>query len=242
MKRLIALLTMAVATCAVAQDKPAEDKEDQNPKSALQRQYEQQYKGVIDDLTRTLETKDHPMVQRAEQAYREFQSSDVAGAFVDSVREKAGEDGDTSGVLLFFFSSSMPEHTIKAYLAQAEKINQHIIFVIRGTVDNSIRLMPTIKYLQEIKTFDGCGKSLCQRAVNTVVDPRFFEQYRITTVPAIAYTGEFSNFGYFDNHALPDVTDPTVIVGEATLPFLVKTLAEEINDENLNAIAEAYQF
>jgi type-F conjugative transfer system pilin assembly protein TrbC len=208
----------------------------------LQAQYEQQYKDMVRQFTAGIEDRTNPMAQRAEQAYRNYETSSVASAFHDELKERTGGELETSGVLLFFISSSMPERTIKTYMAQAEAINTRIMFVIRGTIDNTVQLLPTINYMKELKTFTGCGEPLCQRAVNTVIDSRLFEQYGITQVPALVYTGEFSNKGYFDNHALPAVTNPTVIAGEATLPFLVKTLSEEINDEGLTAIAKTYSF
>ena len=208
----------------------------------LQKEYEEQYKNMVREFTSAIEDKSNPMVERAENAYQQYESSSVAGAFFDDLNKRTGGELKKEGAILFFFSSSMPERTIKTYLEQAEKINTHILFVIRGTIDNTVQLLPTVSYLKEIKTFTGCGKSLCQRAVNTVIDSRLFEQYGITQVPAILYTGEFSGQAYFDNNILPKATNSTVVVGEATLPFLVKTLSEEINDEGLTAIAKAYSF
>ena len=211
-------------------------------KSPLQQKYEAQYKNMVKDFTGKIEDKSHPMVKRAETAYEDYKSSPVGTAFFDAINEKTEGAAEKKGVLIFFISSSMPEQTIKAYMAQAEKINTHIMFAIRGTTDNSLRLMPTLQYLKELKSYSRCGHSLCQRAVNTVIDPRLFEQYGISEVPALAYTAEFSHQGYFDNQTLPGKTNPTVVVGEATLPFLVKTLSEEIDDENLTAIAQTYSF
>lgn len=206
-----------------------------------QKHFEDKYQDRVKALTEQVDSKAHPMAQRANQAYQDYQTSDVAGAFAE---ELARHDVEVKaeGVLLFFFSSSMPERAIKSYLAQAEKINQHIIFVLRGTVDNSLSILPTVEYLKAIKTFSGCGQSLCQRAVNTVIDPRLFEQYSISTVPALVYSREFSSDGYFDHHQLPSASHHTTVVGEATLPFLVKTLSEEISNEHLATIANTYRF
>jgi type-F conjugative transfer system pilin assembly protein TrbC len=234
----IALTSMWLSTAA-AQEKQAAPETDKSP---LQQKYEDQYKSMVKEFTGAIEDKSHPMVKRAETAYEDYKSSPVGTAFFDAINEKTEGAAEKKGVLIFFISSSMPVHTIKGYMAQAEKINTHIMFAIRGTTDNSLRLMPTLQYLKELKSYSGCGKSLCQRELNTVIDPRLFEQYGISEVPALAYTTEFSNQGYFDNQTLPGKTNPTVVVGEATLPFLVKTLSEEIDDENLTAIAQTYSF
>jgi type-F conjugative transfer system pilin assembly protein TrbC len=211
--------------------------------SPLQEKYQKDYQNAVSHLLDTIKTKENPMVSRAETAYQNYETSSVAGAFFDTItkqQEAAGES--TTRVLLLFISSSMPLRTVKAYVQQAEAINTRIMVVMRGTIDNSLNLLPTVEYLKAIKEYDGCGEQLCQRAVNTVIDPRLFEQYGITRVPALAYSGELSNFGYFDNHTLPPVQEHTVIVGEATLPFLVQTLAQEINDESLTALASTYVF
>jgi type-F conjugative transfer system pilin assembly protein TrbC len=208
-----------------------------------QQHYQTEIKDVVSQLKQAIETTENPMTQRAQTAYTDYQSSSVAGAFVESIKKSPGNsEFDATQVLLLFISSSMPLRVIQSYLAQAEPINNQLIVVIRGTVDNSLRLLPTIDYLKKIKAFSGCAQDLCQRAVNTVIDPRLFEQYNIQQVPALAYSGEFSHAGYFDNHELPKRKEPTVVVGEATLPFLIKTLSEEINDENLTALAKRYVY
>ena len=249
MKKISALIGLILcALNAIAQDKSEDYETEPAPRNvlpsdeSLQQEYEKQSKDIVKQFTTSIENKTNPMANRAENAYVIYENSSVAAAFHEEIEKKTGGELKRNGALLFFISSSMPEHILKTYLAQAEAINTHIMFVIRGTVDGTIQLLPTVKYLKELKTFSGCGKTLCQRAVNTVVDSRLFEQYGITQVPSLAYTSEFSNQNYFDNHALPTKTNPTIVVGEATLPFLVKTLSEEINNEGLTAIAKTYSF
>ena len=243
-KKYVVLCCLAISLLAVAQTKPAKISQaetDSNFDNELQQHYQNEIKDVVSKLKASIETKQNPIVKRAHQSYNDYKTSSIAGAFVESIKkDSVNGELDATPVLLLFISSSMPQRVIQSYLAQAESINNRLIVVIRGTVDNSLRLLPTINYLKKIKEFDGCGLELCQRAVNTVIDPRLFEQYNINHVPALAYTGQFSHLGYFDNHQLPKLKEPTVVVGAATLPFLIKTLSEEINDDNLTALAKRY--
>lgn len=249
MKKYLLIPFVAMFLCSVlvqsqeVDEEQSHERQESELESELQKRYKAQLDEVVKDVVIKNKDDENPMVQRAKSAYKEYENSDIASVFFDSVKEKADdEEINESSVLIFFFSSSMPERTIRAYMIQAEKINNRILFVMRGPVDNSLKLLPTIKYIQELKTFEGCGEALCQRPINTIIDPRLFEQYGITEVPALAYSGEFSNFGYFENQALPKKDHHTVIVGEATLPYLVKTLSEELNDESLTAIAQKYSF
>jgi type-F conjugative transfer system pilin assembly protein TrbC len=211
--------------------------------SPLQQHYKDALKTVVSVLKKSIESKQHPMTQRADMAYTQYENSSVAGAFFKTIKDQTNQSNtDTAGVLLLFISSSMPERVIKGYLAQAERFNSRIMVVLRGTIDDSLKLLPTIEYIKQIKAFDGCGQVLCQRSVNTVIDPRLFAQFRITRVPALAYSAEFSHVGYFDNQALPEPAEHTIVVGAATLSFLVKTLSEEINDESLTAFTQTHVF
>jgi type-F conjugative transfer system pilin assembly protein TrbC len=244
-KTLILCCLVLSATCFV-HGKPAitsKVETDSRFNHELQQHYQTEIKDLVFQLKQSIDTHENPMTHRAQSAYTDYQSSPVAGAFVNAIKKSPGNsDLDATQVLLLFISSSMPLRVIQSYLAQAEPINNQLIVVIRGTVDNSLRLLPTVDYLKKIKAFTGCGQDLCQRAVNTVIDPRLFQQYNIQQVPALAYSGEFSHAGYYDNHQLPKRKEPTVVVGEATLPFLIKTLSEEINDENLTALAKRYVY
>jgi type-F conjugative transfer system pilin assembly protein TrbC len=211
--------------------------------SPLQQHYKDALNTVVSVLKTSIESKVNPMTQRADLAYTQYENSSVAGAFFKAIKDQTNQGNtDTAGVLLLFISSSMPERVIKGYLAQAERFNSRIMVVLRGTIDDSLKLLPTIEYIKQIKEFDGCGQVLCQRSVNTVIDPRLFEQFSITRVPALAYSAEFSHIGYFDNQALPESAEHTVVVGEATLSFLVKTLSEEMNDESLTAFTQTHVF
>lgn len=223
------------------QQQTNEHNQEQSPHSVRPDLIEK-YQPMITQLKQSIEQRTHPMVNKAESAYQAYEQSSVASDFFEAITKKQQEQGTSktsSGIVLLFISSSMPERIIKAYLAQAESINTRIMVVLKGTIDNSLKLLPTIEYLKAIKDYAGCGRPLCQRSVNTVIDPRLFEQYGVSKVPALAYTGEFNHQGYFNQHLLPGLTAPTLIVGEASLPFLLNTLAQEINNESLKTLASA---
>lgn len=96
-----------------------------------------------------------------------------------------------------FISSSIPEATLRTYLAQADKVREpNMIFVLRGLVGGAKQVGPTVAFIGNVlKKDEQCDLKIAQRdtyLANVQVDPLLFARYQITQVPALVYSRDVS--------------------------------------------------
>jgi len=91
--------------------------------------------------------------------------------------------------LFLFLSSSMPEKTIRNYIELFDG-NPYAEFVIRGTITNNSKIMPTLKWVNYLlcgtRKIKETEKGTC-KDVNIDINPTLFEQFSIEKVPALVY-------------------------------------------------------
>ena len=131
--------------------------------------------------------------------------------------------------LYLFFSSSMPDQTVHAYIkAMATVHDQHLNLVMKGKVPGQ-----KDDYLARIIKHDlACqdqlqrrNPELCERYdIPIHLEPSLFEAYAITQVPALVFVkGD----------------DAWKIVGDATLSFLLERIDREANSTSLTGVVNS---
>ncbi|MFB3925181.1 MAG: type-F conjugative transfer system pilin assembly protein TrbC [Syntrophales bacterium] len=102
----------------------------------------------------------------------------------------SGEPG--SERVYVFISSSVPESTLRNYMASLDKLGDPgITVVLRGFVGGMTHMMPTIDFITGIMKRDQtCGHESTQcemYRVNVQIDPLLFRSYKIGEVPTFVY-------------------------------------------------------
>ncbi|MHB1349764.1 MAG: TrbC family F-type conjugative pilus assembly protein [Desulfobulbaceae bacterium] len=102
--------------------------------------------------------------------------------------------------IYLFFSSSVPEDTVRTYIATlAWAKTTNIVPVLRGLVQGRGNINASADYFAQILQEDpDCRdkrETMCRRyQVPIKIDPTLFERYGITRVPAVVYAGEKDSF------------------------------------------------
>ena len=91
--------------------------------------------------------------------------------------------------LYIFISSSIPQNTIRAYVQDVALLKeQNIMIVLKGLMGKPAKLKETAKYIKNIIQQDPQCQSKCKvYKARFSIDPRLYEQYNITEVPAFVY-------------------------------------------------------
>lgn len=86
-----------------------------------------------------------------------------------------------------FMSSSVPKEVWSEYAASIDRLGAggKVIFVIRGCVGGAKKIMPTLKFMQDILKKDEDPKKRYRAQV--WIDPLLFRKYQINQVPAFVY-------------------------------------------------------
>ena len=148
--------------------------------------------------------------QKAEEAYQFYQSEEYQQkialereriqkeVFGREAYYKDTKKGSAVGGLgaderiYVFLSSSIPTDTLRRYTSAAGAVgDRNVRFVMRGFIGGAKYLKPTLRFVRDLLLEDpSCDPliSTC-RAYDTavIIDPRLFERYRITKVPAFVY-------------------------------------------------------
>jgi type-F conjugative transfer system pilin assembly protein TrbC len=111
------------------------------------------------------------------------------------------EPGDPATMtrIYLFLSSSVPEETVRAYIAAIARTKEaEIVPVLRGLV-KGMDLQASARYfsriLQEDPDCRDTRGSKCGRyQISIKVDPLLFDRYSITQVPALVYVGDKDTF------------------------------------------------
>ncbi len=98
--------------------------------------------------------------------------------------------------IFIVISSSMPEDILKTYFSALEKVNTDITFVLRGTIGERGKIMPTLKWIEKaLSKSDGT-----RYEHNIIIEPRIVSKYNIKKVPAVLYVQNY-NPSYTENNA-----------------------------------------
>jgi len=135
---------------------------------------------------------------------------------------------DDDEVIYVFVSSSMPAEVIRRYVAESEKIDGKVYFVLRGGVEGLTYIRPTVKWIAEmlkkdkncdLRSFlEGEGCDMYEREF--WIQPLLFRQFKIDKVPAVVYVNEGKEVG---------VVSP----GAVSLKRHLKRIGEVLNDKRL---------
>jgi hypothetical protein len=103
---------------------------------------------------------------------------------------------DIKGKIYILMSSSVPDVVWRNYICYVEHnhLRSKAIFVLRGFI-GGIRngIKPTLKYVQHlIKGWSCKGETSTTHSVEIDIDPRIFEKYGVSEVPAVIYNGKVS--------------------------------------------------
>lgn len=139
------------------------------------------------------------------------------------VGEQPGDLAAMDKVYLFL-SSSVPEETVRIYIATiAGAKTTSIVPVLRGLVKGRENIKASTDYFSRILQEDlDCRdkrESTCRRyQVPIKIDPILFERYGITRVPAVVYAGE---------------EDAFLIQGDAGLTYLLERINRDAKSMTL---------
>ena len=149
--------------------------------------------------------------EKAEEAYRIYQSDEfqrkialerdriqkevfgrVGPYYEDSKRGTSTGGLGADERIYVFLSSSVPKETLRRYTSAAGALgDRNVRFVMRGFIGGATYIKPTLRFVEDLLLEDpACDpfKSEC-RTYDTavIIDPRLFEHYRISRVPAFVY-------------------------------------------------------
>lgn len=85
--------------------------------------------------------------------------------------------------LFVVVSSSMPDTLVKTYLQRFEPIAEDTVFVMRGAIGGAKKILPTLNWVQKMKTYADGQYYRCQIDIN----PNISRRYKIDRVPAIIF-------------------------------------------------------
>jgi len=146
--------------------------------------------------------------------------------------------------LYLFVSSSMPETTLRNYIAALDKLNDpNITAVMRGFIGGAKYVAPTMKFIKNIlvKTA-GCEplREKCDMYNASIgIDPMLFVRYSITKVPALVYVPNTNVADQFMSEGDPNNAkhhEYHVAYGDASLDYLIEVIYEHTGQKSLESI------
>ena len=179
-----------------------------------------------------------PEVQEQIQCEQQRLEEEVFGEYVEPWRtqlasSKAEQRSDqvSHEKIYLFFSSSVPDETIHAYIAAIARVKvPNIIPMMRGFVGGMAGVKATTTYFSRIMRKDFFCKdqrnpqSICPRyQVSVQLGSPLFEEFGITRVPAVVYVND-------------DVQKSFVIEGDAGLDYLLERINREAKSPSLNQL------
>ena len=121
-------------------------------------------------------------------------------------------------VYYLMISRSIPEDTLRTYAGQAERMNGHVVFVLRGFIEGPETLTPTVKFYIALARKDRYGpiEQDNVRPIDLRIDPFKFD--RIEKVPALS-----DGYG-------------CVVYGDAPLSYLAEKIQEKRCGDRFGAV------
>jgi len=211
-------------------------KEDSKKMTLSENEYGEEGRNAAEKAAKTFHST---AVQEQIQCEQQRLEKEVFGNFItswkkkDAVVEQSEQNGsleETERVYLFF-SSSVPDATIRAYLsAIADAGESNVIPVMRGFVGGLSDMAANTEYFSRILKIDlDCQDTEvpCQRYQTAIkLNPVLFAQYGITRVPAVVYENEGDGF---------------LIQGDAGLDYLLERINREANSPSLAKLIRKLQ-
>lgn len=123
--------------------------------------------------------------KRAQKEFERFAAKyqkDAAGK-----EKKADSDIEqVDGVLLVALSSSMPEETVRDYMAQLQRVPEATV-VLRGFVGGATTVKETGAWIERVRRKSPACRDCGHYPVKSIVDPILYRELGIQQVPAVAY-------------------------------------------------------
>ncbi len=252
--RVFALITVVALSslCAFAGDLSTDEI------SALQEKAKKDAAGMV------LPQNDYEGLgrQRAEEAYRIYQSEEFQGkialereriqkeVFGREAYYKDRKKGSSTGGLgaseriYIFLSSSIPKETLRRYTSAAGALGEpNVRFVMRGFIGGAKYVKPTLRFVKDLLLEDpGCDplRSTC-RTYDTavIIDPALFEHYRITRVPAFVY----ATVSGLKDPAKSEGLESNITIrafhtvyGDVNLEYVLEAFEKEIHSAGVSAL------
>ncbi len=143
--------------------------------------------------------------------------ADVVSGNKSPEQERKADNSLTTARIYLFLSSSVPDETVRAYIATIARSKEaEIVPVLRGLV-KGLDFQASAGYFNRILLEDpdcrDTRETKCRRyQVPVKIDPFLFDRYGITRVPTLVYEGDKDTF---------------LIQGDAGLVFLLERVNRE---------------
>ncbi len=146
--------------------------------------------------------------------------------------------------LYLFISSSLPETTLRNYVAALDRLKDpNITGVLNGFVGGAKYVAPTMRFIKNILVKSpGCEpmKESCDMYnANISIDPMLFTRYSITKVPAVVYVPNTSVADQFlsEGHEYnAKHNEHYVLYGDASLDYLIEVIYEHTKQKSLESV------
>lgn len=171
------------------------------------------------------------LADEKERVTKEFFSDQVEKYYPEmEIEKEIGKLGDDERIYLFF-SSSMPELTLRTYAEMiANAKDERISMVLRGFIGGPEKIVPTMEFIGRITMVDrNCdlmSKQCELLPVNVIIDPLLFDRYAISEVPALVFAQGVSVVPGFQgsegNGEMVPNEKAFKIYGDASLTYLLE--------------------
>ena len=151
-----------------------------------------------------------------------------------------------------FFSSSMPEATLRTYLAALDKPRDPLaVMVMRGFVGGAEKIKPTTDFMQRILAKDpACipqqkQDQNCETYLAEVqIDPLLFKRFNVQKVPTVVFARGVKNIAGLGQVSEGDgenfqVGDWWALEGDAALDGMLERINKEAKSPTLTAFVKA---
>lgn len=142
--------------------------------------------------------------------------SDITSSTLPAMTAHEPTGKAVAGNVLIFISFSIPMESLQAWSEQAQKI--HAPLIIRGLLNDSFA--DTQKAVKQM-TVNGHG--------GVVIDPRLFQTYHITQVPAVVVRQSVVTTTCLSNQSCWQPEEDEMVMGDIGLESALKTIAQEDN-------------
>ena len=125
-----------------------------------------------------------------------------------------------TGLLLVALSSSMPEQTLREYMAQLDGVKGAVV-ALRGFVGGATQMKPTGRWVELMRRKDAARMERGHYNVDVKVDPLIYRNLGITQVPAVAYLDGVIELKHCDEDKVANVP---VIYGATTVSSALREI------------------
>lgn len=145
-----------------------------------------------------------------------------------------------------FISSSIPESTLRAYVADIDRLQDpNITMVMRGFIGSMRDALPSMEFIMRIRKKDpACAGMDCPTYGTPVdFDPNLYRRFKPAVVPALVYVRGVKpvdpdvSEGSTENVPVPDSSAWSMIYGDVSLGYLIEQIAQATPSPTLSALA-----